>query len=224
MTTLSRRGPVLAACTTIVATLVTGTLVADVPDAGVIHGCYKKSSGGLRVIDASTGDTCAAGELALTWNEVGPQGLTGATGAPGPQGPAGPAPSSGWVGRWVYSTGAGDTTRINTLLFVYNPGDPADPTAPYAHVTVKFRKDGCTADRELFADSGSFTAPGDMAMLPLVPAPDKTAGIGCTIVTSDVPIFVSARIQHEYSACAVEIGCISKLSHEDPAFFPVSWK
>lgn len=135
----------------------------------------------------------------------------------------GPAPSTGWLGRWVYSTGAGDTTQINTEVFIYNPGDPSDANAPYAHVKVEFRRDGCTPTRELFADSGSYTAPGDMAILPLVPTPDKTAGIGCTIVTSDVPIFVSARIEHYYSRCATDIGCVSRLSHEDPAFFPVSW-
>jgi hypothetical protein len=153
----------------------------------------------------------------------GPQGPDGEQGVPGPAGPAGPAPSLTWLGRWVYSTGANDTEKINTLLFVYNPGDPADAAAPSAHVTVAFRLGGCTPSTQLFADSGSFTEPGGLAMLSLVPSPDKTAGIGCVVVSSDIPIFVSGRIEHSYAGCAANVGCQRSLGLEDPDFFPVSW-
>lgn len=87
----------------IVAVAVGSVAWAAIPDAnGVIHGCYVKRTGALRVID--TGMACKATETALQWSQKGPQGLTGtpgtpgtpgATGAPGPQGPAGPEGARG---------------------------------------------------------------------------------------------------------------------------------
>jgi hypothetical protein len=59
----------LAACS------VFGVLVyASIPDAsGVIHGCYKLSSGTLRVIDDAT-QQCDSNEAPIQWNQTGPQG------------------------------------------------------------------------------------------------------------------------------------------------------
>src|SRR5262249_4043252 len=54
---------------------------ADIPDAGVIHGCYGKpgtpQKGQLRVIDASKGEQCRFYESPLNWNQTGPTGPTG---------------------------------------------------------------------------------------------------------------------------------------------------
>ena len=48
---------------------------ASIPDAnGVIHGCYKKASGQLRVIDGET-SLCDSNELPIQWGQTGPQGL-----------------------------------------------------------------------------------------------------------------------------------------------------
>jgi len=71
-----------------------GLLFATIPDqAGVLHGCYSKSGGAVRVIDNSvTG--CKASETSISWNVAGPKGdegtpgLPGAPGAPGDRGPA----------------------------------------------------------------------------------------------------------------------------------------
>ena len=41
---------------------------------GVISGCYGKSNGQLRVIDAEGGETCKNNELAVSWNREGRQG------------------------------------------------------------------------------------------------------------------------------------------------------
>ena len=68
-----------------------GIALADIPDSGVIHGCYKTLSGNLRVIDSSAGGTCAASETPLDWNQDGPTGATGPTGGVGPTGPTGQA-------------------------------------------------------------------------------------------------------------------------------------
>jgi hypothetical protein len=47
---------------------------ASIPDGnGVIHGCYLKSDGNLKVIDSAT-QTCKSDEKALNWNQAGPAG------------------------------------------------------------------------------------------------------------------------------------------------------
>lgn len=51
-----------------------GAAQAAIPDSnGVIRACYLKNGGSLRVSDTGT---CKATELALSWNHVGPAGLT----------------------------------------------------------------------------------------------------------------------------------------------------
>ena len=99
--------------------VVAGVAYATIPDSGgVIHGCYARSGGSLRVIDASV-TNCSKSETALGWNvqgqpgPQGPQGQQGATGAqgpagpqgaPGPQGPAGPQGPSGLSHGYLAST------------------------------------------------------------------------------------------------------------------------
>ena len=47
---------------------------ASIPDAnGIIHGCYKKTSGQLRVIDGET-SSCDSNEVPIQWGQTGPQG------------------------------------------------------------------------------------------------------------------------------------------------------
>jgi hypothetical protein len=69
----------------------TAIAFASIPSAnGVIHGCYRRSDGRLRVINADAGRTCLAGEKALKWNRRGPRGLQGLRGPRGIQGIQGP--------------------------------------------------------------------------------------------------------------------------------------
>lgn len=68
-----------------------GVARADVPDSGVINGCYNSTTGILRVIDTSAHQSCHPDETALSWNQMGPRGPVGPQGPPGPTGPAGPA-------------------------------------------------------------------------------------------------------------------------------------
>jgi hypothetical protein len=82
-----------------------GTAYATIPAGdGVIHGCYAKSGGTLRVIDASV-TNCKAGETALNWSQ---QGVPGPTGEPGPAGPQGeqgkPGAPGGLAGYQVVSS------------------------------------------------------------------------------------------------------------------------
>lgn len=96
---------------------------ASIPDAnGVLHGCYQKNNGQLRIIDAAV-DDCRPSEIAVQWNQQGPpgpigppgpqgpmgvqgpQGLNGAMGPQGPAGPPGPAGSSTLLYAWVTENG-----------------------------------------------------------------------------------------------------------------------
>ena len=58
-----------------------GIVYASIPDSnGLIHGCYAKKGGGLRVIDSGTGQNCnTKQEAPVNWNRSGP---------PGPPGPS----------------------------------------------------------------------------------------------------------------------------------------
>lgn len=88
-----------------------GIAYATVPSGGVVHGCYAKSGGRLRVVDAGAAG-CKAKETPLDWNVQGPTGPKGEVGATGPVGPAGPAGDTGSQGPagpptvyWRTSTG-----------------------------------------------------------------------------------------------------------------------
>lgn len=55
---------------------------ASIPDGnGVIHGCYKRNSGSLRVIDNATSQ-CDNSETAIQWSQTGPQGPPGMAAPP----------------------------------------------------------------------------------------------------------------------------------------------
>jgi hypothetical protein len=94
-----------------------GTAYATIPAGdGLIHGCYAKSGGTLRVIDASV-TNCKSGESALNWSQQGvpgPQGPTGPKGDPGatgPQGPQGePGAAGGLAGQELVRAQSGETS------------------------------------------------------------------------------------------------------------------
>ena len=66
----------------------TGFAVGAIPGRdGVIHACYKKKGGALRVVAA--GKKCPRGTRALSWNQRGLAGANGPKGANGPRGATG---------------------------------------------------------------------------------------------------------------------------------------
>lgn len=76
---------IVAVCATagVAAAVLGGVAAASIPDgAGVIHACYTRSSGALRIADTAL---CTSKETALSWNNVGPAGLT-------------------WQGQWAPNT------------------------------------------------------------------------------------------------------------------------
>ncbi len=94
-----RRRRLLVGVVAVVLVAGTGIAYAVIPDAnGVIHGCYGKKSGALRLI-LDGGKPCnAKKEVAVQWSQTGPHGAAGAEGAPGPQGTQGPPGADGAQG------------------------------------------------------------------------------------------------------------------------------
>jgi hypothetical protein len=102
------RGGMAAAAGAVATVLGFGIAQAATPaPPGVIHACYSKLTGRLRVISPPV--SCRRDEQPLTWNRAGPSGPAGSPGPsgpqgpqgdPGPSGPPGPAGSSG-VGHMV---------------------------------------------------------------------------------------------------------------------------
>ena len=107
-----RRGWVIALGGAGTLAVASGIAYATIPNAGVIHACYSRSGGALRVIDRSV-TNCKGTETALDWDQhgamgpqgpagaagpAGPQGTTGPAGPQGPEGPTGPAGSPGMPG------------------------------------------------------------------------------------------------------------------------------
>jgi hypothetical protein len=94
-----------------------GLVTASIPNSltGVISGCYAKSGGTLRVIDAQAGETCKKGELSVWWNQTGPPGPTGAPGEQGPPGPPGPASLTALAGTECVRQNATSGTVVVTV-------------------------------------------------------------------------------------------------------------
>jgi hypothetical protein len=83
----------LASGVAVATTLVTNSYTDS---SGAFHGCVNTASGLLRVVTPDQG--CTAVEVAIRWNQVGPQGPKGDPGERGPAGPAGPAGPKGDTG------------------------------------------------------------------------------------------------------------------------------
>jgi hypothetical protein len=88
-----------------------GFAVAAIPSGGVIHGCFAKRTGALRVIGSRK--HCARGEQALSWNQQGKPGLPGQQGKPGLPGQQG---AQGVPGSDAQFNGAGRRGRSDRRL------------------------------------------------------------------------------------------------------------
>lgn len=96
----TRRVLGLFAMTSLAVVVVAGAVAfADIPDDGVVHACYDKDSGRVRIVDNKG---CERDERKITWHQEGPrgpQGERGPAGADGKMGPAGPVGPPGPAGE-----------------------------------------------------------------------------------------------------------------------------
>lgn len=90
--------PALAVAIAALVVALGGTALATIPGPDeVIHGCYKKRSGKLRLVEEAGGTACRRNAAAISWSQqgpVGPEGPRGMRGDPGPKGD--PGTSSGF--------------------------------------------------------------------------------------------------------------------------------
>ena len=111
----------------------------------VLHGCYSKADGALRLIRA--GQHCKRTEVAASWRRVGPPGPTGGTGPAGPAGPAGPTGPTGGTGPAGTAGPAGSTGPKGGTGPVGPPGPPG--ALGYVMNEDQF---SVTSDSEVFQD------------------------------------------------------------------------
>ncbi len=85
-----RPSPALVVAVVAVVLAIGGGAWAAIPGSdGVIHACYQREHGQLRLIDTSQHQGCKKSEVAISWNQTGPPGPQGQKGDTGPQGPQG---------------------------------------------------------------------------------------------------------------------------------------
>lgn len=85
-----------------------GIAIADLPDGNAINGCRSSTSGALRVIDKSAGQTCNTGETALSWTTWRWRGA--------------------WLSTTAYNVGDVVSFRGATALAVVRPPTGIRPT------------------------------------------------------------------------------------------------
>lgn len=104
-----------------------GAVQNDYTDAdGVYHACVKPASGAIRLLRA--GESCKDGEVAIDWNQVGPQGIQGPKGDKGDVGPVGPAGPAGLSGlEWVSE---------DYVLNAFTAFEIADATCPPGKIVI----------------------------------------------------------------------------------------
>jgi hypothetical protein len=84
----------------------------------VYHGCYSKKTGVLRML-THTAPRCTRNEVAISWNQTGPQGPQGSAGVQGPKGdtgqtgPQGPQGPGGVEVVWNTRPADGQGTTVN---------------------------------------------------------------------------------------------------------------
>ena len=123
---------------------------AAIPDSsGLIHGCYSKTNGTLRLI-VSSASRCRSDEGAVQWSRTGPAvqvGPVGPVGPAGPMGEAGPAGPMGPVGPVGPAGPIGEAGPVG-------PMGPAVPVGPAEKMGTAGYPVSTTASH-----SGSFTLP-----------------------------------------------------------------
>ena len=117
-----RPSPATAVASIVAILAVAAVASASIPNGSVVHACYKKSGGGLRIIDASkrgAAGKCRKGERTLNWNQPGRTGVTGSNGAaglaiPGLTGAAGAATAGSTGATGAATTGPTGATGPDT--------------------------------------------------------------------------------------------------------------
>jgi hypothetical protein len=209
-----------------------GIAVASIPGPdGVIHSCYKKNRGNLRVVEKAS--ECKKSERSLAWNvkgekgDPGPPGPPGPPGAkgdkgekgdpgpPGPAGPAGPPGPGSLVGRLFVGSPFTTTTdllvvpglaRLQVDDCVLEPNG-----APGWHITL-LNTSGATVD--LWDESSAFLNIGQRRM-----TPGFSFGIGVS-AAGNLETYRATFYLDAVTATGIPSGQITLVVDVDPAATP----
>jgi hypothetical protein len=206
-----------------------GVAFAAIPGSdGVIRACYKKNSGGLRVVEKAS--ECRNSELPLSWNVKGEKGDPGPPGPPGPkgdkgdkgdpgaQGPAGPPgpPGPGALAGRLFVTSP-FTTPTNLLVV---PGlarlqvdhcERGPNGIPSWHI-VLFNTSGATVD--LWHESSPFPNIAQDRM-----TPGFSAGLGVS-ASGNLEAYRTTYYLDAVTAIGIPSGQITLLVDVDPNATP----
>jgi hypothetical protein len=182
-----RPSPALVVAVTALVVALGGVAYATIPDSGgVIHGCYLKRTGSLRVIDPSRGERCTRAETSIPWNQTGPRGAIGRagrqgkTGATGPQGPAGPAGAPG-ADQLYFSQASGTVSTTSqpssSLPPIVDLGGPSVTVNVPANSLVRFH---VSVEAQTGSDPSGNRAGVFAYVVDPIDFPTGTVGIGQT--------------------------------------------
>jgi hypothetical protein len=181
---------------------------AAIPDGdGVIHACYQKTTGDLRVVDDQ--NSCKNTETPLAWGQTGPEGPQGDEGPQGPEGPSGlshayhvvantqisrdfedeiatltPLPAGSYV-VWANVNVVGDDSGLGMVCVLRVNGDASHPIIPVGYTPMYSGRD----------DQFGFAA---MATVVTVPTDGGSIGVHCGVDEG------TAEAQAEMVAIAVD--------------------
>lgn len=186
---MSQRGARLrlGAGVALVACAAGGVAYAAIPDSnGVIHSCYQKNVGNLRVVDTEAGQACRPSEEPLDLNVSGTPGPSGTTGPQGPTGPPGPA-GGGAPGVWDATASAsiaqqGSATIVSLSLPAGNYFVVAKASIfGGGGYTCRLLADGTTVDTSL-TTANALASPSVQSAVTL--AADGTVSLRCDSTTN----------------------------------------
>ena len=186
---ITRSRTILVAAAVAIAAAV-GIAKAAIPDSnGVIRACYTKNGGALRVSDTGA---CKSTEVALSWNEVGPAGLT-------------------WKGEWAsgssYQVRDAVLYQGSSYIALFANQGSAPPSSNWMLLAAKGDK-GDTGTTGAAGPAGPQGPTG--ATGPTGPAgPAGPAGPSWTVYVHSGDAAVSAGTASQYSRNCVGAGDIA---------------
>lgn len=198
LSNLQRRGLILSTMTV----LFTGIIAfASIPGPnGVINGCYNKNGNAtLRIIDSN--EQCKSNEIALNFNQTGPQGPQGIQGPVGPQGPQGPQGTQGPQGPQgpqgaTGATGASGTSAAyfaeNNFATVTNAGKTIiSKNVPAGSYVINAKLQADNVDFDGAQNIGCSLSTGDTATIRVEEYPFNTIIALQNVATFNAPATIT---------------------------------
>jgi hypothetical protein len=215
-----KKRPFIVIAGVVIVALAAGVAYATIPDAqGVIHACYDKQSGQVRIVDTAPNTLpkgCGAKETAIGWNQTGPQGPAGPAGPQGPQGPQGAAGAPGPTPA-LFSTGVNSDVdgQLHVVASLQLPAADYVVTGSVTlqlqeddgHASCVLRVNGITLDQQDFdfASDVEHDAATLMTDAQLAGGIPGTADVACSMTHDDPDAFIANGIKARLLAMHVNL-------------------